>query len=259
MTTATSPAPITAALLIIGNEILSGRTHDANLPYIATALNEVGVRLWEVRVVPDIEEDIIMAIIDLRVKYDYIFTTGGIGPTHDDITADCIALSFGLPLIEHPEALRRLHQHYASSGLELNAARRRMARVPEGAELIDNPISAAPGFRVQNVFVMAGVPRVMQAMLDGIKSQLRGGLPIRTRSVLCNLGEGDLAAGLQAVQESFPDVEIGSYPRFSSSAYRVSLVLRHTDDTQLAAATAAVCELVQGLGGIPQLDVNDTE
>lgn len=257
MNTITAPT-VTAALLIIGNEILSGRTHDANLPYVATALNEVGVRLWEVRVVPDLEEDIIMAIIDLRVKYDYVFTTGGIGPTHDDITSDCIARSFGLPLVEHPVALRRLQQHYADSGLELNEARRRMACVPEGAELIDNPMSAAPGFRVQNVFVLAGVPSIMQAMLDGIKPTLRGGAPILTRTVLCNLGEGDLATGLQAVQESFPAVEIGSYPRFSSGDYRVSLVLRHTDAEALEAATAAVCELVQGLGGVPRVDADET-
>ena len=175
---------VTAALIIIGNEILSGRTKDANLPHLATELNSVGVRLAEVRVIPDIEAEIIATVNALRAKFDYVFTTGGIGPTHDDITAESIAKAFELPLTQHPEALRRLQHHYNDNGLELTAARLRMANTPEGASLIDNPISTAPGFRVGNVFVMAGVPKIMQAMLASLKDQLHGGQPMLSRTVL---------------------------------------------------------------------------
>ncbi|MBE9558517.1 MAG: competence/damage-inducible protein A, partial [Proteobacteria bacterium] len=159
----------TAALLIVGNEILSGRTTDANLPYIAGRLNDLGIRLSEVRVVADIEAEVVDALNALRARYTYVFTTGGIGPTHDDITADCVAKAFGLALIESAEARRRLEERYEESGMELNEARLRMARTPEGAVLIDNPVSAAPGFQVENVFVMAGVPKIMQAMFESLR------------------------------------------------------------------------------------------
>ena len=247
---------VTAALLIIGNEILSGRTRDANLPYLAATLNDIGVRLREVRVVPDVEDDIVAAVNALRVRYDYVFTTGGIGPTHDDITAAAIAKAVGQRLIQHPEALSRLQRHYGEAGLELTAARLRMAEVPEHASLIDNPISTAPGFRVENVFVLAGVPRIMQAMLDGLKSQLRGGSRLLTQSVVTNLGEGTIAAGLSDLQLRFPDVEIGSYPRFGSGpgGFRVTLVLRHTDAARLERVAAALCALIQDLGGESRLE-----
>src|SRR5579883_2540321 len=160
--------PVTACLLIIGNEILSGRTKDANLPFLAVELNKLGVRLIECRVIPDIERTIVDTLNEVRRKFDYVFTTGGIGPTHDDITADCVAKAFGVPLREHPEALARLAAGYANPAVDLNAARRRMARVPEGGTLIDNPVSRAPGFKIGNVYVMAGIPRVMQSMFDSI-------------------------------------------------------------------------------------------
>lgn len=245
---------VSAALIIIGNEILSGRTKDANLPHIAQTLNEVGVRLLEARVIPDIEEEIISAVNALRQKFDYVFTTGGIGPTHDDITAECVAKAFAQKLIRNPEALRRLQKHYRETGLELTEARLRMANTPERAALIDNPISTAPGFRVENVFVMAGVPQIMQAMLDNVKNDLQGGKPVLSRTVLCNLGEGTIAAGLSAIQEVYPQVDIGSYPRFGSGPFRVTLVLRHTDGQLLDSVMEKVTALIKSLGGEPRFD-----
>lgn len=244
---------VKAALLIIGNEILSGQTQDANLPYIAEYLNKAGVRLREVRVIPDIEAEIIAAVNELRQRFDYVLTTGGIGPTHDDITAASIAKAFSQSLIQNPEALRRLQAHYAEAGLELTPARLQMANTPEQAELIDNPISTAPGFRVENVFVLAGVPKIMQAMLDHVLPQLQGGQPVLTKTVLCNIGEGVIAAGLGAIQDQYPDVDIGSYPRFAGSdGYRVALVMRHTDANLLAEVADKISALVQKLGGTPQ-------
>ncbi|MDX1606475.1 MAG: competence/damage-inducible protein A [Candidatus Competibacterales bacterium] len=252
-----SERPVTAALLIIGSEILSGRTRDANLPYLARTLNTVGVRLREVRVVPDVEAEIIDAVNALRQRYDYLFTTGGIGPTHDDITAECVARALGRRLIQNPEARQRLERHYTRTGLELTEARLRMANTPEAATLIDNPVSSAPGFQVGNVFVLAGVPRIMQAMLDGIKDRLQGGRPVLSRSLLCNLGEGTLAAGLGEIQRRHPEVEIGSYPRFGSGSYRVTLVLRHTDEDRLEQVLDEVSTLIRGLGGDPRAREDD--
>ena len=186
-------ASVTAALIIIGNEVLSGRTHDKNLPYIAEKLNGVGVRLTEARVIPDIPDIIIRTVRELRANFTYVFTTGGIGPTHDDITADCVAEAMGVSIDIDPEALRRLEIHYENSGLEINEARLRMARIPAGATLIDNPISAAPGFRISNVHVMAGVPKIMQAMLDGILPTLKGGRPMISITLRCSLPEGRIA------------------------------------------------------------------
>lgn len=246
--------PVSAALVIIGNEILSGRTKDANLPYLATELNSIGIRLLEVRIIPDIEAEIVAAVNTLRARFDYVFTTGGIGPTHDDITAQSVAKAFDLPLIQHPEALRRLQIHYRDNGLELTAARLKMANTPADATLIDNPVSAAPGFRIENVFVMAGVPQIMQAMLASLKDQLQGGQPMLSRTVLCNLGEGLVAAGLGELQQRYPDVDIGSYPRFSRGDFRVSLVVRHTDEQVVREVSDLVCDLVRSLGGEPQLE-----
>ncbi|HUI17833.1 MAG TPA: competence/damage-inducible protein A, partial [Alphaproteobacteria bacterium] len=175
----TKPAKtVTAAVLVIGNEILSGRTKDANLPYLAVELNKLGVRLMEARVVPDIEERIIAALNALRGAYDYVFTTGGIGPTHDDITAECVAKAFGVPLRRHPEAVKVLASRFKNPA-DLNEARLRMANVPEGGVLINNPVSGAPGFQIGNVFVMAGVPAIMQAMFQGLGHRLVGGVPMR--------------------------------------------------------------------------------
>ena len=241
----------TAALLIIGNEILSGRTTDANLPYIAGRLNALGIRLSEVRVVPDVEADIVDAVNALRARYTYLFTTGGIGPTHDDITAGCVAKAFGLPLTEHAEARRRLEERYAETGIELNEARLRMSMTPEGAELIDNPVSAAPGFQMENVFVMAGVPKIMQAMFESLRERLVGGDPLLSRGISCKLPEGKLAHGLGEIQTRHAGVDIGSYPSYSSTGFGVAVVLRHTDQSALDAAAGEVIALIRTLGGEP--------
>jgi molybdenum cofactor synthesis domain-containing protein len=242
---------VTAGLLIIGNEILSGQTHDKNLPFIAETLNGVGVQLAEVRVVPDIKQEIIDAVNALRKRYDYVFTTGGIGPTHDDITAESVAEAVGRKLIQNPEARRRLEEHYKHNGTEINAARLRMANTPEGAELIDNPVSTAPGFRVENVHVMAGVPRIMQAMMDNVKGTLKGGATQMARTVLCNLGEGTIAEGLADIQNRYDGLDIGSYPHYARGDYRLSLVLRGFDESVLEQGQTAVFDLIKNLGGDP--------
>src|SRR5882762_10478772 len=204
------PKPVTACVLIIGNEILSGRTQDANLAFLAQGLNEAGVRLREARVIPDDKETIVGTVNEVRCQFDYVFTTGGIGPTHDDITSACIAEAFGVELIVHPEAGRILESHYPPGGL--NEARLRMAQVPEGAVLLPNPISRAPGFRVENVYVLPGVPQIMQAIFNELKHRLKGGAKMLSRSVSCTLGEGTIAKDLGALQERYGDLEIGSYP-----------------------------------------------
>ena len=242
---------VTACVLIIGNEILSGRTQDVNLNYLAKGLNAVGIRLTEARVIPDLPEVIVATVNEVRAKFRYVFTTGGIGPTHDDITSECVARAFGVPLVLHPEARRILEAHYRERGLEFNAARQRMAQVPEGAELIFNPISRAPGFRIGNVFVMAGVPQVMQAMFESLVGTLEGGRPVLSRTISCGLAEGALAEGLGAIQARYPDVDIGSYPWYRRGAYGVSLALRSPEAARLAAAGDEVAALVRALGGTP--------
>jgi molybdenum cofactor synthesis domain-containing protein len=250
MSTENSEKIVTACVLIIGNEILSGRTQDANLAYIATGLNEVGVTLREARVIPDIAEVIIATVNEVRAKYDYVFTTGGIGPTHDDITSECIARAFGVPWTLHPEAHKIFLAQYKPE--DLNEARLRMAHTPEGATLIPNPVSRAPGFRMGNVFVMAGVPRVMQGMFDGVKHQLKGGRPMLSRTVSCHLPEGIIAKGLGEIQQRYSDLDIGSYPFYRRGAFGTSLVLRGRDADRLAAATREVAAMVRGLGGDPE-------
>jgi molybdenum cofactor synthesis domain-containing protein len=241
---------VTACVLIIGNEILSGRTQDENLAYIARGLNEIGVRLREARVVPDDVDAIVAAVNEVRAKFDYVFTTGGIGPTHDDITAECIAAAFGLPLIVHPEARRLLESHFLAGAI--NEARLRMARMPEGAELLLNPISRAPGFRTGNVYVMAGVPQVMRATFNELAHRLRGGAKMLSRAVSCGLGEGTIAADLAALQGRYPDLEIGSYPYFRRSDFGTTLVVRGTDRDRIAAAIGDLAALIRALGGDPQ-------
>ncbi len=241
---------VTAAVLIIGNEILSGRTKDANLPYLGERLGELGIRLAEARVVADQKDEIVAAVNALRQRYTYLFTTGGIGPTHDDITAECVAAAFGRPLIRNPEALALLQAHYAPG--DLNEARLRMANTPEGATLIENPISHAPGFRIENVHVMAGVPAVMRAMFDSLAPGLTGGPPLRSRTLVSDLPEGALAAGLGALQERYPEVDIGSYPSFRDGRPSVAVVLRATDEPRLAAAAEEVGALIRELGAVPR-------
>ncbi len=246
--TCSSP-DVTAAVLIIGNEILSGRTNDANLNTLALWLGGLGVRLREARVVADDRDDIIAAVNALRARHTYVFTTGGIGPTHDDITADCMATAFDVPLIRNAEAAARLELHYDPG--QLNEARLKMADTPQGATLIDNPMSAAPGFQIGNVFVLAGVPSIMKAMIDGLAPRIVGGARLLTRTISCALGEGTLATDLGGIQARYSNLEIGSYPYFRMGVVGVSLVLRGTDAEELAAATTAVCALVKGHGAVP--------
>ncbi|WP_419896228.1 competence/damage-inducible protein A [Roseomonas sp. USHLN139] len=244
----------TACLLIIGNEVLSGRTQDANLKFLATRLGEIGIPLREVRVIPDVPETIIGTVNEVRAKFDHVFTTGGIGPTHDDITAECIAAAFGVPWEPHPEAWARLEQHYArqTPPAEFNAARQRMATMPRGARLIDNPVSIAPGFIIGNVHVMAGVPRIMQAMFEGLAPSLQGGTPVQSRSVHARgMLEGAIAEGLGQIQKDFPELDIGSYPFYRPEGGGVALVAKGTDAARLDAAAAAITAFIAGLGHTP--------
>ena len=243
--------PVTAAICIIGNEILSGRTQDKNLAFIGERLNDMGIRLSEVRVVRDDEAAIVAAVQALSALYTYVFTSGGIGPTHDDITTACIAKAFGVAVERNAEAMRRLTAHYANTGIEFNEARRKMAEIPVGATLIDNPVSAAPGFIIGNVHVLPGVPRIMQAMFEGLKSRLVGGAPMLSCTVACTIGEGTVAAGLGAIQANYADVEIGSYPYFRAGHFGTSLVLRAVDPVRLEAAAAEVRAFVRSLGAEP--------
>ena len=243
-------APVTAAMMIIGNEILSGRTTDANLPYVAGELTKLGIRLMEVRVVADIEAEIVDAVNALRARYTYLFTTGGIGPTHDDITAAAVAKAFGVALHRRPDALAIMQRRYANPA-DLTPGRLKMTEVPVGAGLIDNPVSGAPGFQIANVYVMAGIPAVARAMFDGLKHRLRGGPVMLSRTVVSNLGEGLIATDLAALQERWPDIEIGSYPFHRRGVFGSSLVLRGTDAGRLDRAAEEVRALVRRLGGTP--------
>lgn len=246
------PETVTAAMLVIGNEILSGRTKDKNLGFLAEQLTAVGIQLSEVRVVRDVEGQVVDAVRALSQSYDYVFTSGGIGPTHDDITADCIAKAFNKPIGINDEAYRRLEQHYAASDLPFNEARQRMARTPVGADLIDNPVSTAPGFIVENVYVMAGVPRIFQAMVLFVLPRLAKGRQIFSRTVHCDLGEGTVAAGLRDIQDRHGDIDIGSYPGFFEGGHDCVLVVRGTDDVVLQQVATEIFEMVASLGGRPE-------
>ncbi len=237
---------ITACVLIIGNEILSGRTQDANLSFLGKRLNELGIRLTEARIILDREDAIIVAINQARKRFDYVITTGGIGPTHDDITAESVAKAFGLALIENPEARAVLEAYYPPG--KLNQGRLRMARTPEGARLIENPVSGAPGFQVENVFVMAGIPAIMRAMFESVCHRLVGGAPLLSCSLSVPLQESVLSPGLGALQAAYPDVEMGSYPFHRGGRFGVTLVLRATDPRRLEAATGELRALMRELG-----------
>lgn len=227
-----------AALLIIGDEILSGRTQDKNLSYLAAWLNEAGIQLAEARVVADVPDAIIAAVNALRASYDYVFTTGGIGPTHDDITASCIARAFDLPFGIHPEAFRRLEEHYGSA--DFTPERQRMAHTPEGAALIDNPVSLAPGFQVENVFVMAGVPKIMQAMLESVRPKLKGGRKVWSQAVTIHVPESRMAGALAKLQADNEGVSLGSYPFFRDGSVGTQIVVRSVDEGKICAAVASL-------------------
>lgn len=239
---------VTASMLVIGDEILSGRTQDKNVSYLANRLGEIGIQLKEVRIISDDEDEIVGAINHLREKYNYVFTSGGIGPTHDDITADSVAKAFGVSIDFHPEAMDILTRHYEKSDLDFNDARKRMARIPDGASLIDNPVSKAPGFRIENVHVMAGVPAIMQAMTESLLPDLQGGAKMQSRTLNVDIPEGKVAEKLGALQERYPDVSMGSYPYFRQGAVGTNLVLRSTDKDELDQAIADLLEILKDFG-----------
>ena len=233
----------TAAMLVIGDEILSGRTRDGNTHYLAGELTNRGIRLMEVRVVADEAAAIIEAVNALRTRWDHVFTSGGIGPTHDDITADAIAAAFGVAITHRADAMALLGAHYARAGLEFNAARQRMARIPDGAALIDNPVSTAPGFTLGNVHVMAGVPSVFQAMVASVLQGITGGQPLLSQSLRVMRGEGEIATPFAALAAEFPDLAMGSYPFTQNGAFGTNLVIRGTDAGQIDAAMTRLCAL----------------
>jgi molybdenum cofactor synthesis domain-containing protein len=240
----------TACLLVIGNEVLSGRTQDANIQYLAIHLGEIGIPLREVRIIPDVADTIIGTVNEVRARFTYVFTTGGIGPTHDDITSECIAAAFGVPWEPHPEAWARMERSYRPG--EFNAARQRMATMPRGATLIDNALSVAPGFQIGNVYVMAGVPRVMQSMFEWLKPKLHGGPPVQSRAVhAIGLPEGLIADGLKAIQARYPALDLGSYPFYRPGGNGVALVAKGTDGAAAEAAIAEVTALIRKLGRTP--------
>jgi molybdenum cofactor synthesis domain-containing protein len=245
MTQTASSDLVTAAILVIGDEILSGRTKDKNIGYIAEYLTTIGIDVREVRVVPDIEDEIVTALNALRHRYTYVFTTGGIGPTHDDITADCVAKAFGVKIDHDPRAVAILKERFEKTGTEMNEARLRMARIPDGADLVANKVSGAPGFWIGNVITMAGVPSIMQAMLDEVAPKLKTGTKMLSESIRADAKEGDVGTELGLVAAQFPGVSIGSYPFFDEKlGPNTNIVVRARDAQTLAEAKRAVEEML---------------
>lgn len=242
--------PVTACVLIIGNEILSGRTQDINLNHIATTLGNWGIQIHEARVIPDVVEVIVTTVNEARTKFDYVFTTGGIGPTHDDITAQCIAQAFGVELIQHPEIAERIRRRPAPE--DVMASRLLMARVPEGATLIDNPTGGPQGFCMENVYVMAGIPMIMQGMLSTLAGQLKSGPVVQSRSIRAYLGESQIAAALGEIQKKFTSVDIGSYPFFKDERYGTILVVRGSDTQVVELAAQDIMATVRASGETPE-------
>lgn len=239
----------TAAILIIGDEILSGRTKDKNINTLALWLGTLAIYVREARIVGDRAEAIVAAVNALRAAHDYVFTSGGIGPTHDDITADSIAAAFGRPIGYHPDAYALLEAHYAPD--QFNEARKRMARIPDGASLIANPVSRAPGFRIENVFVLPGVPMILEAMLPGLEPELAGGPRVHVRTVTAPVMEGEIAETLRTIAERRPTISLGSYPFFRQGLFGVSVVAKGTDDGEVGAAIADLLAFYAGRGVAP--------
>ncbi|MEM7067440.1 MAG: molybdopterin-binding protein [Pseudomonadota bacterium] len=239
---------VTAAMLAIGDELLSGRTRDKNIGHLATALTLQGINLKEVRIVADEQADIVLALNELRKNYQYVFTSGGIGPTHDDITADAVAVAFATSIDHDPRAMAILEPHYQEIGLEFTTARMRMARIPEGASLIENKISKAPGFKLENVYVMAGVPAVFQTMLEEVLPTLEGGAKMLSHSIDCEFGEGTIGDKLGEIQAAHPEASIGSYPRFDGQKYSTQIVVRSTDTLIIDAAVREIHDFLGTLG-----------
>jgi len=241
---------VTASVIIIGNEILSGRTQDINLNHIASTLGGWGIQVHHARVIPDDEDIIVNTINEVRTSYDYVFTTGGIGPTHDDITAVCIAKAFDVPVIQHPDIAERIRQRPAPD--DIMASRLLMARVPQGAALIDNPSGGPQGFAMENVYVMAGIPRVMQAMLSTLEGKLKSGFVVRSQTIRAYTGESSIADALARIQSDFPSVDIGSYPFLREERYGTHLVIRGADTSVLATVADAVMDAVRAIGEEPE-------
>jgi molybdenum cofactor synthesis domain-containing protein len=233
----------TAAMLVIGDEILSGRTRDSNMHYLANELTRIGIALREARVVADVHDEIVAAVRALSARYAHVFTSGGIGPTHDDITADAVAEAMGAAIGHRADAMELLQGHYDRAGLPFNEARQRMARIPEGATLIDNPVSTAPGFTIGNVHVMAGVPNIFQAMVASVLPKLTGGPPLLSQSLRVNRGEGEIAVEFAALAAEFPDLSLGSYPFIQNGAHGTNLVIRGTDPGRVDAAMVRLTQL----------------
>ncbi|MEC8566569.1 MAG: competence/damage-inducible protein A [Pseudomonadota bacterium] len=246
--TANGDGNVTACMLIIGNELLSGRTQDKNLSFLGIALGEIGIDMREARIIPDDPAIIVDTLNTCRARFDYVFTTGGIGPTHDDITADCVAEAFGVPLEYHSEAMARLAAHYETMGTEFNEARQRMARIPKGGGLIDNPVSTAPGFVIENVYVMAGVPKIMQAMAENILPMLNGGEQLSSITVSAQVPEGQIAAAMGALQGEYEDVNLWLYPFYGPAGAGVSVVARARDQARLGAVEARVIAYLDEIG-----------
>ena len=244
--TQTSQESPGACVILIGNEILSGRTQDKNLTYIAKGLLTVGIKVHECRIIPDMEDIIIQTLNQCRSQYDYVFTTGGIGPTHDDLTTASVAKAFNVPLIRHENAVKKIKNRMKSN---LNQASLKMADIPEGAALIHNPVTAAPGFVMENVYVMAGIPPIMQGMLDSVLPTLTGGELLHSQSIFCDLSESRLAPGLHKIQQTYPDLEIGSYPHWPFTDYRLSLVTRGTSKQLVEKACEEIQTLILSLEG----------
>lgn len=238
---------VTAAMLAIGDELLSGRTKDKNIGHLADVLTAAGIDLKEVRIVADEEDAIVEALNDLRGRFDYVFTSGGIGPTHDDITADAVSRAFGVACIHEEKAMKMLADNYAQRGVEFTESRQRMARMPQGSAHIANPVSTAPGFHIGNVYVMAGVPSVFQAMLDNVLPTLRTGRKLLSKAVTCPFGEGVIGAPLTAIQKNNPDTIIGSYPKFENGRFSTELVVRGSDIAQIDQAVMAIEDMITTL------------
>jgi molybdenum cofactor synthesis domain-containing protein len=245
--TTPSSALVTAAILAIGDELLSGRTKDKNIGHLAELLTLSAIDLKEVRIVADEEEAIVEALNALRSRYDYVFTSGGIGPTHDDITADAVSKAFGVPCLHDPQAMQLLGDMYKRREMEFTEARQRMARMPQGARHIPNPVSTAPGFIIGNVYVMAGVPQVFQAMVDNVLPTLRSGAKMLSRAVPCPYGEGDIGTLLAAVQKAHPETSIGSYPKYDGQRFSTEIVVRAREPQALDDASKAVMEMIEDL------------
>ena len=239
----------TAGIIIIGDEILSGRTKDTNINWIATELNNIGVRLIEARIISDDSETIIETVKNFTKKFTYVFSCGGIGPTHDDITTESVARAFDQKLVKDPEAMRRLKLHYEGTNIEFNEARQKMAIIPTNSSLIDNPVSAAPGFKIENLFVFAGVPKIMQGMFNTILNDLIGGVKLKSKTVSSNIGEGLIAKDLERIEKKFKNVKIGSYPYFKPGNFGTSIVLRSESEILLNQASETVLSTIIKLGG----------